>query len=68
MAKKQKKKKKPVQLWKLFEKKGDSLKRENKSCPKCGAGYYMAKHKGRWTCGKCGYTLFESKEDSKESQ
>ena len=34
---------------------GDSVKRKNKSCPKCGQGYIMANHKTRWTCGKCGY-------------
>jgi len=34
---------------------GDQVKRKNKTCPKCGAGVFMAKHKDRWTCGKCGY-------------
>ncbi|MBW2983326.1 30S ribosomal protein S27ae [Candidatus Woesearchaeota archaeon] len=38
-----------------YEVSGDSLKRKNKSCPKCGAGVFLAKHKDRWTCGKCGY-------------
>lgn len=38
------------------------LKRKNKSCPKCGAGVFMAKHKNRATCGKCGYTEFSKKE------
>jgi small subunit ribosomal protein S27Ae len=31
------------------------LKRKNKFCPKCGAGVFMANHKDRVTCGKCGY-------------
>jgi len=26
-----------------------------KSCPKCGAGVKLAKHKNRLSCGKCGY-------------
>jgi ubiquitin-small subunit ribosomal protein S27Ae len=34
---------------------GTSLKRKNRSCPKCGPGIFMAGHKDRWTCGKCGY-------------
>ena len=38
-----------------YEVSGESVKRKNKSCPKCGAGVFMANHKTRWTCGKCGY-------------
>jgi small subunit ribosomal protein S27Ae len=34
---------------------GGSLKRKNKACPKCGAGTFLAEHKDRNTCGKCGY-------------
>ncbi len=34
------------------------LKRNNKSCPKCGAGFFMAKHRNRWACGNCHYTEF----------
>jgi len=55
MPKKQKKPKKPNQVWKIYEKKGEEMARKNKNCPKCGPGYYMAKHKDRQTCGKCGY-------------
>ncbi|HZX45071.1 MAG TPA: 30S ribosomal protein S27ae [Candidatus Nanoarchaeia archaeon] len=40
--------------WQLYETAG-GLKRKNKSCPKCGQGTFMASHKDRWTCGKCGY-------------
>lgn len=31
-------------------------KSKNKSCPKCGPGVFMANHKDRLSCGKCGYT------------
>ncbi len=31
-------------------------------CPKCGPGIFLALHKDRKCCGKCGYTLFASKE------
>jgi len=51
MAKTKKKPKKPNQVWKLYD--GD--KRKNKTCPKCGAGVFLAAHKDRMTCGKCHY-------------
>ncbi|MBN1793289.1 30S ribosomal protein S27ae [Candidatus Woesearchaeota archaeon] len=38
-----------------YEISGNSIKRKNKSCPKCGAGTTLANHKDRRTCGKCGY-------------
>ena len=38
-----------------YEISGDGLKRKNRNCPKCGPGIFMAGHKDRWTCGKCGY-------------
>ena len=40
----------------LFEITGDSVKRKNRACPKCGQGIFMAGHKNRVACGKCGYT------------
>lgn len=39
-----------------YEVSEDSVKRKAKFCPKCGAGVFMAEHKNRRTCGKCGYT------------
>ena len=33
------------------------------SCPRCGTGIFLAQHKGRQTCGSCGYTVFESKKN-----
>ena len=59
-AKKQGRKRKPVKTSNLFAKKGDSLERKRKSCPKCGTGFFMGKHKDRSYCGRCGYTEFES--------
>lgn len=48
--------KKPAYVYsKAYEVSGDSLKRNKKSCPKCGDGVWMASHKDRNTCGKCGY-------------
>jgi ubiquitin-small subunit ribosomal protein S27Ae len=37
---------------------GDKVERKNKSCPKCGQGNFMAKHKDRLVCGKCQYVEF----------
>ncbi len=49
------KKKKSNQMSSIYELGGDSLKRKNKSCPKCGPGVFMGSHKDRWSCGKCGF-------------
>jgi small subunit ribosomal protein S27Ae len=45
--------------YKLYEISGNSLKRKNKFCPKCGNGFFMAAHKDRTTCGNCGFTEFK---------
>lgn len=47
--------------WKLYEMKGGKLERKNKSCPKCGQGFFMAQHQDRLYCGGCGYTEFQKK-------
>jgi small subunit ribosomal protein S27Ae len=66
--KKQKKAKKPNQVWKIYEKKGEEISRKNKTCPKCGAGTFMAAHKDRTTCGKCGYMEKISSEKKEEKK
>jgi len=53
--KKQKKTKKTSAKYKSYSPAGDTVKRKNQFCPKCGVGVFMAKHKDRATCGKCGY-------------
>ncbi len=40
---------------------GTSITRKNKSCPKCGQGFFMAMHKDRTYCGRCHYTEFVKK-------
>jgi ubiquitin-small subunit ribosomal protein S27Ae len=47
----------------LYEISGDSISRKNKSCPKCGQGTFLAKHKDRVVCGKCGYMEMNSKRE-----
>lgn len=55
MAKKKKAKKKPRKLWLLYNVAEGSVKRANRTCPKCGQAVFMGKHADRWHCGKCGY-------------
>lgn len=43
----------------------DGLKRKTKFCPKCGPGVFLAIHKDRVSCGKCGYTEFVKKPENK---
>jgi len=50
-------------VWNLYEVKGDKLVRKNKWSPKLGEGYFMASHKNRSTCGKTGYTEFQTKKE-----
>lgn len=42
--------------WKCYKVKEDKLIRLRKSCPRCGEGVFLAEHKDRLACGKCGYT------------
>ena len=48
-------------IWNLYEKKGETLTRKNKHCPKCGPGFFLANHKDRVVCGKCGYVEYAAK-------
>lgn len=56
---KQAKKKAPRKAKKdCYKLEGSTLTRTKKHCPKCGPGVFMAEHKDRTSCGKCGYTEF----------
>jgi ubiquitin-small subunit ribosomal protein S27Ae len=46
----------------LYKVEGESVVRERRSCPKCGPGIFMATHKNRAHCGRCGHTEFTKKE------
>jgi len=37
---------------------GDKASKTRKICSRCGKGTFMAAHKDRHTCGKCGLTEF----------
>ncbi|HLD72297.1 MAG TPA: 30S ribosomal protein S27ae [Candidatus Nanoarchaeia archaeon] len=57
----QKAKKAGKKLGALYELAGESFKRKNRFCPKCGPGMYLGKHKDRDVCGKCGYVEMNRK-------
>ena len=48
-AEKKKKSGKPIH--ELYE----NGKAKNPTCPKCGPGTFLAAHKDRQSCGRCGY-------------
>ena len=54
-------------VYKLYKVNGDKVERTNEVCPKCGPGTFMANHKNRKTCGKCGFTQLNSTEQPKEA-
>ena len=56
-------KKGPVSVSKkdAYKVSGNKAERVKPTCPKCGPGIFMATHKDRVSCGKCGYTEFKKK-------
>ncbi|MBI2499190.1 30S ribosomal protein S27ae [Candidatus Woesearchaeota archaeon] len=60
MAKKKVKNKKPSKKYSKYRVEGNKLIR-GKTCPKCGASYFLAEHKNRVYCGNCKYTEFSHK-------
>lgn len=55
-GKKPPRKRKRTKKSEQYEIKEGKADRKKNPCPKCGAGVFMAEHKDRTTCGKCGYT------------
>ncbi|UCD07935.1 MAG: 30S ribosomal protein S27ae [Candidatus Aenigmatarchaeota archaeon] len=51
-----------MKVYKFYQPGGETLTRNKKSCPRCGPGTWLAEHKGRLYCGRCGYTIFEKRE------
>ena len=43
----------------IFKVEGSNITRLRRHCPKCGDGVFLADHKDRVSCGKCGYTEFK---------
>ena len=46
----------------LYKIEGDKVTRLSPICERCGPGYFMAKHKDRYTCGHCGFTRYKQAE------
>ncbi|OGS49451.1 MAG: 30S ribosomal protein S27ae [Euryarchaeota archaeon RBG_16_68_13] len=45
----------------FYKVEGERLTRARANCPKCGPGVFLATHKDRTSCGRCGYTEFSKK-------
>ncbi len=43
----------------MYKVSGDKAERARKPCPRCGPGTWLASHKSREYCGRCGYTIIE---------
>ena len=43
----------------MYEVKDGKVSRKGQTCPRCGDGVFMAAHKDRAACGKCGYTEYK---------
>ena len=46
----------------LYDVSGTTIKRKNLTCPKCGPGVFLGKHKDRVVCGKCRYVEYSNRE------
>ncbi|MEM2934233.1 MAG: 30S ribosomal protein S27ae [Halobacteria archaeon] len=44
---------------KYYDIAGGKIKRKRMKCPRCGEGVFLAEHKNRLSCGRCGYTEFK---------
>ncbi len=58
-----KSKHKKIQAWTKYEISGGKAGRKQESCPRCGTGTFLAQHKDRKTCGKCGYSESATREN-----
>jgi len=55
-----------LSVYKYYKIQGDKVIRTKRDCPRCGKGVFMAEHKDRLTCGKCGFTEFTHKDQPKK--
>lgn len=60
MPKKKKKKTRRMKKSDYYEVSGGKVNRKRIPCPKCGPGVFMAEHKDRYHCGRCGYTMMKN--------
>lgn len=45
----------PGEASRFYQVEGGKLVRTHKACPKCGPGVFLAQHKDRAHCGRCGF-------------
>ena len=43
----------------MYEIKDGKAVKKSPTCPRCGDGVFLATHKDRVSCGKCGYTEYK---------
>jgi len=53
------KKKNQKNISALYKIENNKVSRLRPTCERCGAGYFMANHKNRYTCGHCGFTRYK---------
>ncbi len=53
-----------VQVWEKYK----DGKPKQDFCPRCGPGTFLAQHKNRQTCGKCGYSHIKNEDNKKEKK
>jgi small subunit ribosomal protein S27Ae len=56
---KEKSKKKEKKSHEYYDIENKKIKRLRPNCERCGAGYFMADHGNRFTCGHCGLTRYK---------
>ena len=56
------KKKEEKGIHTLYKIEDEKVTRLRPTCERCGAGYFMAKHQDRYTCGHCGFTRYKQAE------
>jgi len=56
-----KKKKSESQIYSFYDISKEKGTRKKRDGLRCGKGVFMAEHKDRSTCGKCGFTEFKQK-------
>lgn len=43
----------------MYEVKDGKIVKRGPTCPRCGDAVFLATHKDRQSCGKCGYTEYK---------